>query len=100
VVDVTDPANPVVVQTIVGVTSQWREVKVYQFWNAGTSRWDAYADGATGGAGGGIQILDLTQLPATVTLAGTWTGLSTSHTDQISNVDFTTNVSNNPNFPP
>jgi choice-of-anchor B domain-containing protein len=100
VVDVTDPANPVVVETIVGVTSQWREVKVYQFWNATASRWDAYAYVTTEGAGGGIQILDLTQLPNSVTLAGTWTGVSTSHTDQISNIDFTTNVSNNPGFPP
>jgi choice-of-anchor B domain-containing protein len=100
VVDVTDPANPVVIETIVGVNSQWREVKVYQFWNATASRWDAYAYVTTEGAGGGIQILDLTQLPASVSLAATWTGVSTSHTDQISNIDFTTNVSNNPTFPP
>ena len=100
VVDVTDPANPVVVETIVGVNSQWREVKVYQFWNATASRWDAYAYITTEGAGGGIQILDLTQLPDSVSLAATWTGVSTSHTDQISNINFTTNVSNNPNFPP
>jgi len=100
VVDVTDPANPVVVETIAGVTSQWREVKVYQFWNAATSRWDAYAYVTTEGAGGGIQIIDLTQLPNSVSLAGTWTGVSTSHTDQISNIDFTTNVSNNPGFAP
>jgi choice-of-anchor B domain-containing protein len=100
VVDVTDPANPIVVETIVGVNSQWREVKVYQFWNAAASRWDAYAYVTTEGAGGGIQIIDLTQLPAAVSLAATWTGVSTSHTDQISNIDFRTNVANNPSFPP
>ena len=100
VVDVTDPANPVVLATIAGVTSQWREVKVYQFWNAAASRWDAYAYVTTEGAGGGIQILDLTQLPAGVSLANTWTGVSTSHTDHVSNINYSTNVSNNPNFPP
>jgi choice-of-anchor B domain-containing protein len=100
VVEVTDPANPRVVETIIGVNSQWREVKVYQFWNATASRWDAYAYVTTEGAGGGIQIIDLTQLPTSVSLAGTWTGVSTSHTDQISNIDFSTNVSNNPGFPP
>jgi choice-of-anchor B domain-containing protein len=100
VVEVTDPANPRVVETIIGVNSQWREVKVYQFWNAAANRWDAYAYVTTEGAGGGIQIIDLTQLPTSVSLAGTWTGVSTSHTDQISNIDFTTNVSNNPGFPP
>ena len=100
IVEVTDPANPRIVETIVGVTSQWREMKVYQFWNAATNHWDAYAYVTTEGVGGGIQVLDLTQLPTSVTVAATWTGVSTSHTDQISNIDFTTNVSNNPNFPP
>jgi choice-of-anchor B domain-containing protein len=100
VVNVTDPANPIIVGHIAGVTSQWREVKVYQFWNATASRWDAYAYVTTEGAGGGIQIIDLTQLPASVSLAGTWTGVSTSHTDQISNINFTDNVANDQNFPP
>jgi len=75
-------------------------VKVYQFWNAAASRWDAYAYVTTEGAGGGIQILDLTQLPAGVSLANTWTGVSTSHTDHVSNINYSTNVSNNPSFPP
>ena len=100
VVDVTDPSNPAIVGHIAGVSSQWREVKVYQFWNASASRWDAYAYVTTEGSGGGIQILDLTQLPTSVSLANTWTGVSTSHTDQISNIDFSTNVANNPGFPP
>ena len=100
VVDVTDPANPVIVGHIAGVSSQWREVKVYQFFNTSASRWDAYAYVTTEGAGGGIQIIDLTQLPTSVSLANTWTGVSTSHTDQISNLDFSTNVANNPSFPP
>ena len=38
IVEVTDPANPRVVETIVGVNSQWREVKVYQFRNTSTNR--------------------------------------------------------------
>ena len=100
VVDITDPVNPVVVGHIAGVSSQWREVKVYQFWNASASRWDAYAYVTTEGSGGGIQIIDLTQLPTSVSLANTWTGVSTSHTDHVSNINYSTNVSNNPNFPP
>jgi choice-of-anchor B domain-containing protein len=99
VVNVTDPANPVMVGHIPGVSSQWREMKVYQFWNDTANRWDAYAYVTTEGTGGGIQIIDLTQLPASVSLANTWTGVSTSHTDQISNIDFTTNVANGA-FPP
>jgi choice-of-anchor B domain-containing protein len=77
-------------------------LKVYQFLNtaANPDRWDAYAYVTTEGSGGGIQIIDLTNLPNSVSLAGTWTGVSTSHTDQISNIDFHTNVANNPSFPP
>ena len=102
VVDVTVPDSPVIVGHIPGVSSQWREVKVYQFLNtaANPDRWDAYAYVTTEGSGGGIQIIDLTNLPNSVSLATTWTGVSTSHTDQISNIDFHTNVANNPNFPP
>ena len=100
VVDITDPVNPVIVGHVPGVSSQWREVKVYQFWNTSMSRWDGYAYITTEGSGGGIQIIDLTQLPASVSLAGTWTGVSTSHTDHVSNIDYSTNASNNPNFPP
>ncbi len=100
VVDVTDPVNPVIVGHIAGVNSQWREMKVYQFWNATASRWDAYAYVTTEGSGGGIQIIDLTQLPNSVSLAATWTGVSTSHTDHVSNIDYSTNVGNNPSFPP
>ena len=100
VVDITDPVNPVIVGHIAGVSSQWREVKVYQFWNTSMNRWDGYAYITTEGSGGGIQIIDLTQLPASVSLAGTWTGVSTSHTDHVSNINYSTNASNNPNFPP
>ncbi len=100
VVNITDPINPVIVGHIAGVSSQWREVKVYQFWNSTASRWDAYAYVTTEGSGGGIQIIDLTQLPTSVSLANTWTGVSTSHTDHVSNIDYSTNVSNNPSFPP
>ena len=100
VVDITDPVNPVIVGHIAGVSSQWREVKVYQFRNTSMNRWDAYAYITTEGSGGGIQIIDLTQLPASVSLAGTWTGVSTSHTDHVSNINYSTNASNNPNFPP
>jgi choice-of-anchor B domain-containing protein len=99
VVEVTNPEHPRVVGTIPGVTSQWREVKVYQFRNTLANRWDAYAYITTEGAGG-IQIIDLTQLPNSVSLAAIWTGVTTSHTAQISNIDFSTNVANNPSFPP
>jgi choice-of-anchor B domain-containing protein len=100
IVEVTDPANPRVVGTIPGVTSQWRETRVLQVFNQTTNHWDGYAYVTTEGSGGGLQIIDLSQLPNSVSLATTWTGVTTSHTSNISNIDQHTNVANNPSFPP
>jgi choice-of-anchor B domain-containing protein len=90
VVDVTDPANPVHVGIVPGVTSAWREVKVLQVEAPGSNCDDAYAYISTEGPGG-LQILDLSNLPTTVTLANTLNDYSSSHTLYISNVDYATN---------
>jgi choice-of-anchor B domain-containing protein len=100
VVEITDPANPRVVGHVPGNNSQWREVKVYQFRNQATARWDAYAYITTEATGSGIQIINLSQLPTSISLAATWNGVSTSHTVFIGNVDWGTSVGNNPSFPP
>lgn len=90
VVDVTDPANPVQVGTVSGVTSSWREVKVLQVDAPGRDCDHAYAYLSTEGPGG-LQILDLSNLPGSVTLATALNDYSTSHTLYISNVDYSTN---------
>jgi choice-of-anchor B domain-containing protein len=95
VVDVTNPEAPVVIGTVTGVNSQWREVKVYQFFNAAQQRWNAYAYLSTEGSGS-LQIVDLNHLSdptPTVSLATTMTGdFTRSHTVYIKNVDYTTNT--------
>ncbi|MBL0104042.1 MAG: choice-of-anchor B family protein [Bacteroidetes bacterium] len=62
IVDVTDPANPVIRFTVNGPSSDWREVKTYR----------KYAYVTTEG-GGGLQIIDLSNLPATIN-SHNWTG--------------------------
>ncbi len=57
IVDVTDPANPVVKQTIPGTNSGWREVKT----------WEKYAYVTTEGGSLGLQIIDMSTLPGAVT---------------------------------
>ena len=57
IVDVTNPTNPVVKQNITGTTSDWREVKT----------WSHYAYVTTEGGSAGLQIIDLGNLPGTVT---------------------------------
>ncbi len=55
IVDVTDPDNPVVRFDVAGLTNNWREVKTYRDY--------AYV---TTEAGGGLQIIDLSNLPVSV----------------------------------
>lgn len=88
VIDVTDPRAPREVATIAGVTNAWREVKVYQVFDAAAGRHRAYAYVTSEGSGAGLQILDLSALPDSVTLANTLHDLSTSHTLYISNIDY------------
>jgi choice-of-anchor B domain-containing protein len=88
VVDVTDPGNPVIVGNIPGNASLWREVKVYQVADPGGGPHRAYAYITTEAPGGGLQIIDLSNLPASISLANTLTEFSTSHTLYISNVDY------------
>ncbi|MBL0342548.1 MAG: choice-of-anchor B family protein [Bacteroidetes bacterium] len=78
IVEVTDPVNPVVLFTVPAASSLWREIKTYGHY--------AYA-GTEGG--GGITIIDLSNLPASYTskiydgdgaIAGQ---ISSSHTVQV-----------------
>jgi choice-of-anchor B domain-containing protein len=62
IVDVSNPSNPVEVVLVPGPNSIWREVKTY----------DHYAYVTTEG-GGGLQIVDLSQLPGAAP-AVNWTG--------------------------
>jgi choice-of-anchor B domain-containing protein len=92
VVNITDPVNPVVVGKIPAANSDWREVKVYQFYNAARDRWDAYAY-ITTEAAAGAQIIDLTQLPNAVSLASVYNAtFNRAHTLFVSGVSPVTSV--------
>jgi choice-of-anchor B domain-containing protein len=99
VVDITNPASPVIIGSILGTQNNWREIKVYQFYNSGASRWDAYAYVSTE-AGGGIQIIDMTELPNSISLAGTYSGVNNAHSLLVSNVDPYTGAPNQPGLTP
>ena len=92
VVDVTVPGNPVIVGNIPGNPSLWREVKVYQVASPGGGPHRAYAYISTEAPGGGLQIIDLSNLPTSISLANTLNEFSTSHTLYISNVDYASNA--------
>ena len=63
IVDVTNPANPIVKFTVAGTNSFWREVQVH----------GKYAYVTTEGCCNGLQIVNLSNLPASVS-SKYWTG--------------------------
>ncbi len=92
IVDVTDPANPREAVTIAGNPSPWREVKVYQVFDGGASRWRAYAYVTTEAANSGLQVIDMSGLPQTAGLAAENRDTGSQHTLYVSNVDYATNT--------
>ena len=92
VIDVTDPENPREVGSVPGNSSLWREVKVYQFFDAAANQNRAYAYITTEAVGSGLQVIELSGLPNSVSLANTVRDFQTSHTLYISNVDYATNA--------
>ena len=92
VIDVTDPENPREVGSVPGNGNAWREVKVFQFFDAAASRHRAYAYITTEALGGGLQVIELSDVPNSVSLANTVRDFQTSHTLYVSNVNYATNV--------
>jgi choice-of-anchor B domain-containing protein len=87
VVDVTDPANPVVVGRVTGPRSAWRETTVLQVRDNAANRWNAWAFVVSEAAGAGLHVLDLNDLPRSVSLATTWHEFETGHTVSVENVE-------------
>ncbi len=92
VVNVTDPSSPTEVGTITGVSSSWRDVKVYQYFDETLNLWQAYAYATTEGSNGGVDIINLNNLPHSITLQEKSMVVNTSHNVYITNVDHTLNI--------
>lgn len=70
IIDITSPATPVLIDSVVGATSIWREVKI----------WQHYAYVVTEGSGG-LLVVDLSTLPTSISYYFTdcGVGLRTAH---------------------
>ncbi|WNC67935.1 choice-of-anchor B family protein [Thalassotalea nanhaiensis] len=92
VVDVTVPTAPIVITTIASQETIWRDIKVYQYFDTAINKWQSYAYVTADNAAVGLLILDLSQLPQSVTIkASDKTDLS-AHNVYLSNVDYSTGV--------
>lgn len=96
VVDVTEPTSPKEVGTISGVGSSWRDVKVYQYFDETINLWQAYAYATTEGSQSGqtdfVTIIDLNNLPHSVSVVEKNNIVNTAHNVNISNVDYALNI--------
>lgn len=68
VIDLSDPASPREISFIQSQYSMWKDIKTYKHY--------AYV---VNEAGGGMQIIDLRQLPEKAELVATYSGFQTSH---------------------
>ncbi|MGB1198513.1 MAG: choice-of-anchor B family protein [Thalassotalea sp.] len=94
--NVTDPTAPTEVGTVPGGSTSWRDVKVYQYFDASTNLWKAYAYATSEGPRSGlpdyVTIIDLNNLPHSVATVDKSTVVATAHNVYISNVDHTLNI--------
>ena len=90
VVDVTNPEAPVEVDTISGISSTWRDIKVYQCQDETSGDYNAYAY-VTTESSQGLQVINLNDLPNSITLENTINDFSSAHNVYLANVDYTNN---------
>lgn len=95
VVDVTDPTAPNVVGEVTGQSTSWRDVKVYQYFDRNAARWKAYAYSSADSVTEGFTIIDLNDLPNSVSLLKRNNDDDRAHNIYISNVDYTFNTALN-----
>ncbi len=86
IIDISDPTNLNEITFIPGPNSTWKDIKTYQHY--------AYVVNETSG---GMQIIDLSNLPGSAPLVSTYTGFSASHNifiDEISGILYAQGSSN------
>jgi choice-of-anchor B domain-containing protein len=93
VYDVTNPENPREVGFISGQSTTWRDIKVYQFWNASDNRWNAYAYITADNASDGLFVIDLSQLPQRIARASFAGDFSEAHNVYLTDTEFSTGLS-------
>ncbi len=92
VVDVTEPTSPMVVGEITGQSTSWRDIKVYQYFDSAAGRFKAYAYASADSVTEGFTIIDLNDLPESISLISRNTDDNRAHNIYISNVDYTLNI--------
>lgn len=91
-VDVSDPTSPVVINAIQGQDTTWRDIKVFQYFNSDTDKWEAYAYATADNVTEGLTIMDLSTPDEGLVLVTRDVSDSKAHNIYISNVDYGLNI--------
>ncbi len=92
VVEVTDPTNPRVVGSVASQSTAWRDLKVYQYFDHEDGRWKSYAYVTADSASVGTMVVDLRDLPDSISAGITSSNDISAHNVYLSNVDYATGV--------
>jgi choice-of-anchor B domain-containing protein len=92
VVDVSEPETPLIIGTINGQSTSWRDIKVLQYFDVDGNRWRAYAYATADNVSEGVTIIDLSGLPDSIALVQKQTIDASAHNVYISNVDYGLNI--------
>ncbi|TQV89827.1 choice-of-anchor B family protein [Aliikangiella coralliicola] len=92
VIDLSNPESPVEVGTVSGSSATWRDIKVYQYFDETNRLWRAYAYVTVDGAQDGVTIIDLNNLPNSISLVERNNSVGNAHNVYISNVDHSLNI--------
>ncbi len=100
VFDISDPEAPREVGFIDGQNASWRDLKVYQHYDANLARWKAYAYVTTDGSSDGLFVIDLTDLPHSISRIPYSSEFSRAHNVYGTSADFSTGIplTANPNL--
>lgn len=99
VFDVTDPENPQEIGFIDGMPANWRDIKVYQYFDTTADRYRAFAYVTTDGAGDGLFVIDLGGLPHRINRVTYGSDFTNAHNVYITNLDYSTGLRLDPSAP-
>jgi choice-of-anchor B domain-containing protein len=89
IVDVTDPTAPEQVAFAPGSATTWRDIKVYQRYDAAAKRWRAYAYATADAVSDYLMLLDLSDLPNGVEKVNFASDFTAAHNTYLINSDYT-----------
>jgi choice-of-anchor B domain-containing protein len=92
VYDLSNPTSPRKVGIIEGLFTNWRDIKVYQYFDKSIQSWQAYAYVSSDLSNDFVSIIDLNQLPLSVSLVEQNKVVKMAHNIYISNVNYTYNI--------